>query len=47
MEHLRKYRAAIDGKLRGNKSGERVPALAYTRRVIFAIVALLVATLWG
>ena len=47
MEHLRKYRAAIDGKLRGNKSGERVPALAYTRRVIFGIAALLVATLWG
>lgn len=47
MEHLREYRAAADWKLCGNKSDRKVPALAYTRRLIFAFAALLVATLWG
>jgi hypothetical protein len=47
MEHLREYRAAADGKRRGNRARQQSPALALTRRLIFAVAALLVASVWG
>jgi hypothetical protein len=47
MEHLREYRAAADGKRRGNNAGQAAPALALARRLIFAVAALLVVSLWG
>jgi hypothetical protein len=45
MDHLREYRAAADGKRHGNKAGRA--ALAFARRLIFAVAALLVASMWG
>jgi hypothetical protein len=45
MEHLREYRAAADGKHRGNKASHSI--LAYARRLIFALATLLVASVWG
>jgi hypothetical protein len=47
MKHLQEYRAAADGKLHGNKTGQKVPALFHARRMIFASAILLVAALWG
>ncbi|MGB9115974.1 hypothetical protein [Bradyrhizobium sp.] len=47
MEHLREYRAAADGKRRGSKAGQKAPALAFARRLIFAVATLLVASVWG
>jgi hypothetical protein len=47
MDHLREYRAAADGKRHGNKAGRAAPALAFARRLIFAVAALLVASMWG
>jgi len=45
MEHLREYRAAADGKRHGNKASQQ--ALAFARRLIFAVATLLVALVWG
>jgi len=45
MEHLREYRAAADGKPHGNKASQQ--ALAFARRLIFAVATLLVASVWG
>ncbi|MGZ5874386.1 MAG: hypothetical protein ACXWKP_19985 [Bradyrhizobium sp.] len=47
MEHLREYRAAADGKHRGNKASQTASILAYARRLIFALATLLVASVWG
>jgi hypothetical protein len=47
MEHLREYRAAADGKRHGNRAGQLAPALAFARRLIFAVAALLVAAVWS
>ena len=47
MEHLREYRAAADGKRRGSKADQMAPALAFARRLIFAVATLLVASVWG
>ncbi len=47
MGHLRAYRAAVDGKRRGNKSGRTTETLLVVRRLIFAAVALSVALLSG
>jgi hypothetical protein len=47
MEHLREYRAAADGKRHGNRTSHQSPALASARRLIFAVAALLVASMWG
>jgi len=45
MGHLRAYRAAVDGKRRGNKAGRTADTLAVIRRLIFAAAAtLFVAT---
>jgi hypothetical protein len=42
MEHLREYRAAADGKLRGNN--RLSPGVTAIRRLIFAIATVLAAT---
>jgi hypothetical protein len=42
MEHLQAYRAAVDGKHRVNNAGQ--PILVIARRLIFAVIALLVAS---
>src|ERR1700694_1796059 len=47
MEHLREYRAVADGKRHGNRASQQAPALAFARRLIFAVAALLVASGWG
>jgi hypothetical protein len=47
MEHLREYRAAADGKHHGNRASQKAPALGFARRLIFAVAALLVASMWG
>ena len=47
MEHLREYRAAADGKRRGNKVGQTASALICVRRLIFAVATLLIASVWG
>ncbi|HZE54766.1 MAG TPA: hypothetical protein VE111_16070 [Bradyrhizobium sp.] len=47
MEHLREYRAAADGKHHGNRASQQSPALALARRLIFAVAALLIASMWG
>ena len=47
MEHLREYRAAAAGKRRGSKAGQNAPALAFARRLIFAVATLLFASMWG
>ena len=47
MEHLREYRAAAAGKPRGSKAGQNAPALAFARRLIFAVATLLFASMWG
>jgi hypothetical protein len=47
MAHLRAYRAAVDGKRRANKAGQIAPALAIARRLIFAVITLLVASVCG
>ena len=47
MGHLRAYRAAVDGKRRGNKTGLTANTFAVTRRLIFAAVALFVASVSG
>jgi hypothetical protein len=45
MGHLRAYRVAADGKHRGNKTGHAPKLFAVTRRLIFAAVALFVASI--
>jgi len=47
MGHLRAYRAAADGKRRGNKTGRTADLLADIRRLIFAVVTLFVALVPG
>src|SRR5882757_5118969 len=44
MGHLRVYRAAVDGKLPANKSDRTSEILGAIRRLIFAAVALLAAS---
>ncbi len=45
MEHLRDYRAAAAGKRRDNRAGPKTVAVA--RRLVFAVAALLIASVWG
>jgi len=47
MEHLREYRAAADGKLRGNSANKQSLGITLTRRLIFALATVLVASAWG
>ena len=47
MEHLREYRAAADGKLRGNSANKQAHGVTLTRRLIFALATMLVASAWG
>jgi len=47
MEHLREYRAAADGKLRGNSANKPSHGITLTRRLIFALAAVLMASAWG
>ena len=47
MEHLRAYRAAVGGKLHGNKTGRATKLLAVTRRLILAAVALFIASIFS
>jgi hypothetical protein len=44
MGHLRVYRAAVDGKPRGSKASRTTGTFAVIRRLIFAVVALFVAS---
>jgi hypothetical protein len=44
MGHLRAYRAAVDGKRRGNKPSRTAETFAVIRRLIFAAVAMLVVS---
>jgi hypothetical protein len=47
MGHLRAYRAAVDGKRRGNKPDRMAGSLAAIKRLIFAVVTLFVASVSG
>lgn len=47
MAHLQVYRAVVDGKRRGNKPGPTAEMIVNTRRLIFAAVAFLLASLSG
>ena len=47
MEHLREYRAVADGKLRGNSGNKQFHGITLTRRLIFAIAAVLMVSAWG
>jgi hypothetical protein len=47
MGHLRAYRAAVDGKHRGNKIGLTAKIFVVTRRLIFAAVAFFLASVCG
>ena len=47
MGHLQAYRAAVDGKHRGNRAKPTADTFAVVRRFIFALVTLLVATVSG
>lgn len=47
MGHLRAYRAAVDGKLHGNKASQTVDAFVVMRRLILAAVTLFVASVAG
>lgn len=47
MAHLREFRAAVDGKLRGNNPDRRSRGIAFARRLVFAIATMLVASLWS
>ena len=47
MAHLQAFRAAVDGKLRGNKPGPTAAIIVNARRLIFAAVAFLFVALAG
>jgi hypothetical protein len=47
MGHLRVYRAAVDGKHRGNKTGLTAKIFVVTRRLIFAAVAFFLVSVSG
>src|SRR5258708_39026340 len=47
MGHLQAYRAAVDGKRRVNKAASTTEIPAVTRRLIFAVVTLFVASVSG
>ena len=47
MEHLRAYRAAVDGRPHDNKSGRIRSLIAIAGRLIFAIAILFAASLCG
>jgi hypothetical protein len=47
MGHQRAYRAAVGGKLHGNKTGRATKLLAVTRRLILAAVALFIASIFS
>jgi hypothetical protein len=47
MEHLREYHAAADGKLRGNSGNKQSHGITLTRRLIFALATMLVASAWS
>jgi len=47
MGHRRAYRAAVDGKPRGNNKGRTPNPLPDVRRLIFAVVALFAASVSG
>ena len=47
MGHLRAYRAAVGGKRRGNNASRAAEPFAVARRLIFAAVALFVASVSG
>jgi len=46
MEHLREYRAVAGGKLHANNDKKSL-GFAFTRRVVFAAAAVLVASIWS
>jgi hypothetical protein len=47
MVHLRAYRAAVDGKHHGNKTGLTAKIFVVTRRLIFAAVAFFLVSVSG
>jgi len=47
MAHLQAYRAVVDGKRRGNKPDPTAEIIVNARRLIFAAVAFLLASLAG
>jgi hypothetical protein len=47
MEHLREYHAAADGKLHANNSNKKSLGITFTRRLILAAAAMLVASMWS
>jgi hypothetical protein len=47
MEHLREYHAVADGKLHDNNGNKKSLDIAFTRRLIFAAAAMLVASTWS
>ena len=47
MGHLRAYRAAVDGKPHGNKTGRTPSPLSDVRRLIFAVATLFAASVSG
>jgi len=47
MEHLRAYRAAVDGKPHGSKASRTTGTFAVISRLIFAVVASFVASVSG
>jgi hypothetical protein len=47
MEHLQAYRAAVDGKRRGNRAGRVAQSFTIVWRPLLAVAALLVALLSG
>ena len=47
MGHLREYRAAADGKLRGNSANKQSHGVTVARRLVFAIAAVFVTSVWS
>jgi hypothetical protein len=47
MGHLRAYRAAVGGKLHGNKTGRATTLLTKARQLLLAAVALFIASISG
>jgi hypothetical protein len=47
MEHLQAYRAAVGGKHHGNRAGQAAASFAIARRLIFAAVTLVAASMFS
>jgi len=47
MEHLREYRAVAGGKLHVNNGNKKSASITFSRRLIFAAAAMLVASIWS